>query len=374
MGNCDTDRLQKIFHNLTSQKKIRQAVMAIENGDGSFRWSGAEGEAIDGTQISDGTPFFIASIDKLYNAVIVLMLAEQGKLNLHDPISAYLPAGLTRGLHVLDGSDYSGKITIRHLLSHTSGLADWLEDAPRNGQSLLEQVLKQGDRALTLEEIAQVVRGLRPHFAPQDLSSRRVRVRYSDTNYILIIALIETVCGQPLHRVHEDMLYTPLGLRHTFFPGASQPLGPTPAPAPLRANGQIIEIPGLMASFRGIYSTTGDTIAFLRSLVRGGVFQNPETFANMQSHWNRFSIPLDRAALRSPGWPIEYGLGVMRFQLPRIFTGLKLIPAVIGHTGSTGCWLFWCHEPDFYFSGSVDEAGAGAVPYRVMPQFLKILS
>lgn len=367
------DRLQKLLDNLVSQKPIKQAVMAVESGDGSFRWSGAAGEAVDGAQISADKPFFIASIDKLYNAAIVLMLAEQGKLNLHDPISAYLPASLTRGLHS-SGNDHSDKLTIRHLLSHTSGLADWLEDAPKNGQSLMEQVLEQGDRALTFEEIAEVVRGLKPHFTPQDLSARRAKVRYSDTNFILIIALIEAVCGQPLHKVHADLLYTPLGLRHTFFPGASQPLDPTPAPVPLRADGQIIEIPGLMASFRGIYSTTGDAIAFLRSLVRGEVFQNPETFANMQSHWNRFSFPMDRAALRSPGWPIEYGLGLMRFQLPRVFTSLKLLPAVIGHTGSTGCWLFWCSELDLYFSGSVDEAGAGAVPYRVMPELLKILS
>jgi D-alanyl-D-alanine carboxypeptidase len=50
-------------------------------------------------------------------------LAEQGKLNLADPISAHLPADLTRGLHSLNGTDYSNKLTIRHLLSHTSGLA-----------------------------------------------------------------------------------------------------------------------------------------------------------------------------------------------------------------------------------------------------------
>lgn len=368
------DRLQKLLKNLASQKPIKQAIMTVESGDGSFRWSGASGQAVDGLPLNADTPFFIASIDKLYNAAIVLMLAEQGKLNLDDPISAYMPADMTPGLHTLNGTDHAARLTVRHLLSHTSGLADWLEDAPQNGQSLIEQVLESGDRSLTFVEIAEHVRGLKPHFPPQDLSSRKVKVRYSDTNFILLIALIETICGQPLHRVHTEMLYAPLGLNHAYFPGDSQPLSATPAPVPLRADGQVVEIPGLMNSFRGIYSTAGDTIAFLRALTHGEIFQKEETFALMQSRWNRFGFPLDRAALRSPGWPIEYGLGLMRFQLPRIFTGLKRLPPVIGHTGSTGCWLFWCPELDLYFSGSVDEASAGAVPYRLMPEMLKIMS
>lgn len=367
------NRLQTLLETTAAKNPIKQAIMAVESGDGTFRWSGAAGAAVEGTQIHAEVPFFIASIDKLYNTVIVLMLAEQGKINLDDPVAAYLPASLTRGLHILNGIDHSGKLTIRHLLSHSSGLADWLEDAPPKGQSLFEQVLDQGDRSLTFEEIAELVRGLKPHFSPQDLSASRIKVRYSDTNFILIIALIEAVCGQPLHQVHLDMLFTPLGLRHTYFTGASQPLDPTPAAVPLRADGQVIEIPKLMASIRCIYSTAEDTIAFLRSLTRGEVFQNPKTFALMQSRWNRFGFPTDRAALRSPNWPIEYGLGLMRFQIPRVFNALKYTPPVIGHTGSTGCWLFWCPEKDLFFSGSVDEAGAGAVPFRIVPKMLSIL-
>jgi hypothetical protein len=83
-------------------------------------------------------------------------------------------------------------------------------------------------------------------------------------------------------------------------------------------------------------------------------------------------LPLDRAALRAPGWPIEYGLGIMRFRLPRVLTPLHPLPAVIGHTGSTGCWLFYCPQWDLYLVGSVDEVTAGAVPYRIVPKMLEI--
>lgn len=367
--------LQKILDKLASRKKINQAIMAVESGDQSFRWSGVAGEiTISNRPLDITTPFFIASIDKLYNATTVMLLSKQGKLDLDNPISDYLTADLIQGLNFLNGTDYSNKITIRHLLSHTSGLADWLEDYPKGEQSLIEKVLDKGDMKISIPEIAALVRNdLKPHFPPQDLSRRKVKARYSDTNYIILIAIIESICGKPLHKVHEELIYQPLSLHHTYFPGLSQPLSPIPSPVPLRANGKIIEIPELMKSFRGIYSTLSDTIAFLRKLTRQEVFQNKESFEYMQANWHRFSLPMDRAALRSPGWPIEYGLGLMRFQLPKVFTSMKSLPAVIGHTGSTGCWLFWCPEIDIYFSGSVDEASAGAVPYRIMPELLKTL-
>ena len=368
-------RLQELLRDLATRKPLKQAIIAVESSDQSFRWIGAKGEtdSPDG-QVFEETPFFIASIDKLYNATIAMMLSETGQLDLDDTITTYLSNTITRQLHRFDGIDHTEKITIRHLLSHTSGLADWLEDYPKGGPSLIDRVLEEGDQALTIEEMATTVRDqLKPHFPPQDLTLRRPMVRYSDTNFMLIIAIIEAVTGQPLHQVHEQLLYKPLDLRHTYFPGLSQPLDPTPEPMILRAKGRPIQIPLLMRSIRGIYSTAADTLTFLRRFVRNKVFQHPETLASMLDTWHRFGFPLDRAALRSPGWPIEYSLGIMRFRLPRVFAPTSPMPTVIGHTGSTGCWLFYCPEWDVLLSGSVDEATAGAAPYRTVPKILNVL-
>jgi CubicO group peptidase (beta-lactamase class C family) len=134
-----------------------------------------------------------------------------------------------------------------------------------------------------------------------------------------------------------------------------------------------MEIPHLMAFIRGINSTTGDMMAFMRGLTAGAVFQHPETLASMTRTWRRFGFPLDPAAMRAPSWPMEYGLGIMRFQLPRLFTALRRLPPVLGHTGSTGCWLFWCREYDVYLAGSVNEASAAPVPFRAVPAFLQVI-
>jgi len=363
-------RLKNLLRGLASRKQIGQAVVAVESGDRSFQWIGTEGMTASGGRVAENTPFFIASIDKMYNATVILMLSEAGRLDVDDPIGAYLPPTIARGLHQIRGRDLSEEITVRHLLTHTSGLADWLEDYPKRGPSMIESILEGGDRMLTIEELAAYVGNrLEPHFPPQDLAGGRVRARYSDTNFMLVIAIIEQVTGKPLHEVHREMLYEPLGLRETWFPGPDR----VTDSMPLCVRGRPLDIPLVIESVRGICSTAGDMIVFLRALMSGEVFQTRETLTVMQSNWHRFGFPLDRAALRSPGWPIEYGAGLMRFRLPRLFTPASPMPAVLGHTGSTGCWLFWCPELNVFLAGSVNEVTAGAVPFRVAPKILSIL-
>lgn len=367
-------RLEGLFQELTDGKPISQAIVLVERGDQSFRWVGTEGMTTSGRRVVEDTPVFIASIDKLYNATIAMMLSEAGRLDLDEPISAYLPPNIIRGVHRYRGLDLTERITVRHLLTHTSGLADWLEDYPKGGPSLIESILNDGDRMLTIEELTAHVReNLRPHFPPQDLAGKRPQTRYSDTNFMLVIAIIEAVTGQALHEVHKRTLHTPLGLRQTYFYGVTRPTHATTDPMTLRARGEPLKVPLLIESVKGIYSSVADMITFMRGLIRGDVFQNPDTFAAMQSNWHQFGFPMDRAALRSPGWPIEYGTGLMRFRLPRLFTPTAPMPAVLGHTGSTGCWLFYCPKLDTFLAGSVDEVTAGAVPFRTVPKILRIL-
>ena len=118
-----------------------------------------------------------------------------------------------------------------------------------------------------------------------------------------------------------------------------------------------------------------DTILFLRALVRGEVFADPATLGLMTSRWIRFGFPRDMAALRGPGWPIRYGLGMMRFRfrVPRVRTPDGEVPELIGHSGSTGSWLFWCPQLDLFLSGTVDQATAGAVPFRFVPGLLRLV-
>lgn len=368
--------LQKLVDQLASRRDIPHVVLAVEALDRSFSWASAAGQASpDGAPMTPNTPYFIASIDKLFIATTILILHERQLLSIDRSIAEYLPPETIRGLHRLNGVDYTDRITVRNLLAHTSGLPDYLEDYPKKGPSLIEQLLSGEDEELTLETILGVVKDrLTPHFPPQQKDATKQRVRYSDTNFQLLVAIIEVVRKKPIQETMNETIFHPLNLRQTWYAGFPKPSILPDPPAMLWAGDQPFNRPRLLRSLHSIYSTQGDLISFFRALIQDQLFQNSNTFSLMQERWNRFSVPLDRAALRSPSWPIEYALGLKRFQLPRLLTPFSPMPPVIGHTGSTGTWLFYCGQFKVFIAGAVNQVTAGPVPFRLLPKVLRIIT
>lgn len=366
-------KLEGLLGSLLSRKQVHHAVMALENGDRSFRWIGAAGEAQPGGEpMRENTPFFIASVTKLYIAAAILKLYEQAKVGLNNSIIEYLPESLVNRIHQWHGVDYTEQITIRHLLNHTSGLPDWLEDHPKREKNLLEQVAEEKDRLIGIEEAMEYVRNkLVPHFPPQPPENKRKKIRYSDTNFQLLIAILERQTRKPLHQVFDGLLYRPLGLRNTFHPDQS-PAEDIPKPAVVWVGDKPFNKPLLIQSSRDLYGTVNDQLIFMKALINGELFDDPATANLMRQQWNRFGFPRDAAAWRLPGWPIEYGLGMMRLKMPRLFTPFKPIPAIIGHTGISGSWLFYCPELDLYVCGTVDQMTAAALPFRIVPKLLRV--
>jgi D-alanyl-D-alanine carboxypeptidase len=367
------EKLEDMLQKLISKKHIHHAIIALESDDRSFRWIGTTGDARpNGEPLTEGTPFFIASVTKMYIAAAILKLYEQAKIDLDKPMQEYLPQSLIGGLHTLDGTDYTGLITIRHLLSHATGLPDWLDDRPKGGKGMLERIDQEEDRLIGIEgAIAFVRENLVPHFLPQNLNDSRIKVRYSDTNFQLLIAILENITKKPVHQIFDELIYQSLGLRNTHHPGQKPESLPEAAMCWIGATP--LSKPLLMESFRDLISTADDLFIFMRGIVSGILFQFPETALLMQQRWNRFGFPRDMAALRQPGWPIEYGMGMMRFKMPRIYTPFKPVPAVVGHTGASGSWLFYCQELDLYLCGTVDQLTAAPVPYRLIPKLIRYL-
>jgi CubicO group peptidase (beta-lactamase class C family) len=154
-----TTSLQSVLEELLGKRGVRHAVLAVESGDRNVGWSGAGGDA-DGTGrwMTPDTPYFIASVTKLYIAAIVLRLAERNLVRLDDSFVTYVPAGIADHLHVLDGVDRTRDITVRHLLAHASGLADYLEDKPKTGPRFIDRLLSEGNRSVELTEVGRIVR------------------------------------------------------------------------------------------------------------------------------------------------------------------------------------------------------------------------
>jgi D-alanyl-D-alanine carboxypeptidase len=332
-------RLEALLARAVDRRRhVRHGLLAVATDDGSFAWKGAHGVADpDGTPITVDTPYPIASVTKTFTAVVVMKLHERGELEISARLVDHLPAEVTDRLHVLDGVDHTADITLEHLLSHTSGLADYYEDAPKGGQSLQARLLTGEDIAVPFEQMLELVRGrLTPHFPPQPLEATKRKARYADTNYALLGAVVERVTGQPLHEVFATEVFDPLGLDDTSsypHPPRSGPRA-TP-PASVWAKDVVLQVDGMLRSSGpdgGIISTLDDQVRFMQALAGGELFDDPATFALMQRRFDRVFFPVD------------YGLGLMRYAPSRLMSPLRPIPAVIGHTGSTGTWLFHCPE------------------------------
>jgi len=368
-------RLQDAVEGLAGRPNVPHAMLSVEAVDGAFAWAGAAGAANPaGVAPTPSTPFWIASVTKLYTATVVFQLAEQGRIVLDESMTAYLPEAQTNGLHRMDGVDRSDAVTLRHLLTHASGLPDYLEDRPRDGgPSLLERVVDQGDVAWTIDDVVEIVRNdLEPRFPPQPLAAGKHRIRYSDTNYQLLIAIVESVIGKRLPDVFAERIYGRIGVSQTWHPGtrgASVDAGV----ARVHQGPRPLDVPLAMSSFLDLYSTVGDMTAFLRALVRGHLFDDPATLRTMRSGWTAFPFSLNPATT-SLTWPIEYGHGMMRMTMPRIFSPFRAVPSMEGHTGVNGSWLFYSPELDVIIAGTVDQMTAGAVPFRFVPKLLAMLA
>lgn len=370
--------LDDCLQRLVARPDVAHATFAVRRGDGSFAWRGALGDARpDGTPMTVDTPYFVASIDKLVTATAVFLLAERGSLDLDAPMLTYLPIELGTGLHVMAGTDRSDRVTVRHLLSHTSGMADYLEDRPKGGRSLVEETLAQGDAGWSREAaFARVREHLQPHFPPQDLTRPDARAQYCDTNYLALKTILEVVEGRHVADVYRSLVFEPLRMDATWVASHDDPQRErTAAAAMLWAGPKPFDAPATLRSTYAMYSTLDDQSAMLRGLVEGRLFGGDAgAFARMAGPFRRFRQGFDAAALRRPGWPIAYGHGVMRFDLPWWLAPFNRPPAVVGHTGSTGSWAFHCPVLDVDLVGTVDQVNAGPLPFRSVGRWLQALA
>ncbi len=204
------------------------------------------------------TRFRIGSITKQFTSAAILLLEERGKLAIDDPVKTYLS----------DAPAAWNRITLRHLLTHTSGIPDFINSP---GFARMQPF------AATPEELVAHFRGEPLEFEPGSQFS------YSNSGYILLSYLIEKLSGDSYERFIRQNLFAPLGMNDSGYDSNSAVL-------PHRAAGYALGASGLenaafidMTNLRGaggLYSTTGDLLKWTQGLFGGSVLK-PESLAKM---------------------------------------------------------------------------------------------
>lgn len=279
----------------------------------------------DSPQMRADTPFEVASITKAVTSATVLRLVEKGRLTLDATVGELLPK------HAVG---FNGRITVRQLLSHTSGLPNYWTDGRLDrvgNNAFLRAFLAEPRRVWLPDDILAAAREI-------PAKKRGGSFHYSDTNYVLLGLIIEKAAGAPLHRVYREEIFDPLEMRDTWLTYKEPPRGAAPSHR-YEGDEDMHEVPRQSADWAGggLMSTARDLEKFLRGLASGRLFHNADTLDVM-----REAVPVG-------GQGISYGLGLYRVKL-----GPEL-GELWGHDGHGNSFAYYWPERGITFTGTLNQ-------------------
>lgn len=186
-----TARVNKIFEKWDRLDSPGCALAVIKDGQIVYKRGYGMANLEYGIPIAPSTVFSVGSMSKAFTAAAVVLLAQQGKLSLDDPVRKYLP----------ELPDFAAPITIRHLLRHTSGLRSdvWAVAGWRNDLHTEEDMLALQSRQKELS------------FRPGE------NYAYSNTGYELLAVIVKRVSGQSFREFTRANIFEPLGMKSSFF-------------------------------------------------------------------------------------------------------------------------------------------------------------
>lgn len=177
-----------LLHTLAARGQFNGSVLVAERGRVIYENAFGEADFKNHIAFTPATPCYLASLAKQFTAMAVMILEEQHKLSYLDPLSQYFP----------DFPAYARKVTISHLLNHTSGMPDYarlgLERPGLTNNDVLAALLHQDSL----------------DFQPGE------KYRYSNSGYVLLAMIVEKVSGQKYGAFLKRYIFDPLGMNHTF--------------------------------------------------------------------------------------------------------------------------------------------------------------
>ena len=253
------------------------AVAAIRNDAVEYARGYGMADLEHDVPITPPTPFYMASVSKQFAAAAVSLLVLDGKLSLNDDVRTHVPELPTFG----------SPITIRHLLTHTSGLRDYLTLFSMRGMS---------DFPITNADFLETLSAQRELNFPSG-----TEYSYSNTGYVLLSIVVERVSGKSLRDFTQERIFAPLGMTSTRFRDDHNMLirGRALAYTPSSGGGYTLSVPH--------FDVVGD----------GGLFSTVEDMARWEANfWNprvggaEWLKLMDLRGRLDDGTPLTYGMGL----------------------------------------------------------------
>jgi D-alanyl-D-alanine carboxypeptidase len=284
--------LASLAESISSVNGGRAAVLHITTAEGKA-WDVVAGMADveSETEAKVGDLAEIGSISKVFLAVTVLRLIEQGVLSLEDPLSQWFDEAQLNALTANNGE----QLVLRHLLNHSSGIGDYLNFAPDN--TVLEAYGVTGDITYMPEDLIERTIALTanpvdpeghqfPWFTPQNANGASYPdydaipySAYSNTGYAMLGIIVQAVTGERYEDMIRQEIITPLGLDNTGFgtDGVRADLTGYALGLEVSGEGPVETSPTLSWSAGQIISTPQDLARFILAALNGELFDKPDT-------------------------------------------------------------------------------------------------
>ncbi|MEZ4941049.1 MAG: serine hydrolase domain-containing protein [Saprospiraceae bacterium] len=310
------EALTRHFHQLVDSGQLAGTVMMV--AEGQLIYTDVYGMADRERQrpMRLNTLFSMASMTKPIVSVAAMMLVEEGKFKLDDPVGRYLPAFINT--HVFDAVQGTvpprRPITVRDLFMHTSGITSGDFDASPTGAAYREAF---AENPASLDELVQILGELPLAHHPGD------RWTYGYSTDVLAL-LVEQASGMPIDQFLHTRLFGPLGMTDTGFKVPPEKTDRVAAMygADLKLRRAPEESPNVLGTIfprgnTGLVSTLSDYSRFVKMLVNGGEWDGkrylkPESLSRMlQNRLPESQIPLQVGNISTPGQGFGLGFGVL---------------------------------------------------------------
>ncbi|MEJ8756845.1 serine hydrolase domain-containing protein [Pontibacter sp. H259] len=187
-----THQLDSVFTYLHKRRGFNGTVLVTKYDSVLYRGAFGYTDFEDKDTLTTNTAFQLASVSKQFTAMAIMMLQEEGELQYDDSVQQYLP-----------GFPYKG-ITIRQLLNHRSGLANYTYFS--------DKLWPDRNKPITNKDVVDLMRVHQPapYYPPN------AHFDYSNTGYMLLAAIVEKVSGEDFATYLQEQIFEPLGMEHTF--------------------------------------------------------------------------------------------------------------------------------------------------------------
>lgn len=331
-------QIENLLFDRIDNEELYGAIFHIEQGDEVIQAAAGN--------LEEDQPFSIASVTKMFTASVIFQMAESGLLTMEDTIDMYLTPEEYSGLHVYEGVDYSDSITIRQLVSQTTGLPAYAE-SEAEGLILVEESIDNGDAFTFTSKLSSA----------KDKGARFINgesAYYADINYDILGEIIERVSEDTLESRYEQYIFEPLELSRTSLADEESDV------PPVAVNGEERDITPILANMRasgGVISTSEDLMTFLKSFFGGGMFDDSfidsDNLEDIQFYFH------------------QYGNGFMNFDVTAEVPVFDMHP-LAGHAGINGSFAFYNSELDLYITGTTNQASNPMLNYELIQQFIDI--